>query len=101
MKLNIILVQPNSTKFLKVVGFKLLFWKNRLEKVHGDGIEIEQYAGDNISVTNDTIYGVQFDETEISDILTKIGFIDLKFILNHGISRRHFVHHLVIARKPS
>lgn len=85
-------------RVLKNGGFFMaLFWKNKLDKEY-DGVDSGQYRGNNVTNTNDTIIGVQFNENEIKEMLTKLGFIDVRFINNHKIGRRHFLHHLVIAR---
>ena len=74
-----------------------LFWKDKLDREY-EGVDSGQYIGNNVTNTNDTIYGVQFNENEIKEMLTKLGFIDLRFIHDHKIGRRHFLHHLVIAK---
>ena len=85
-------------RVLKTGGFFMaLFWKDKLDREY-EGVDSGQYTGNNVANTNDTIYGVQFNENEIKEMLTKLGFIDLRFIHDHKIGRRHFLHHLVIAK---
>ena len=85
-------------RVLKNGGFFMaLFWKNKLDKEY-DGVDPQRYRGDNVPDTNDTLLGVQFNEKEIEEMLTKLGFVDVRFIHNHQIGRGHFAHHLVIAK---
>jgi len=55
--------------------------------------------GENKDVSNDIIYGVKFEQSEINDLLNRIGFIDMKFIPNR-LCRSPFLHDMVIAKKP-
>lgn len=92
-------------RILKKGGYFMgLFWKNMIDKdlikIEINKIQIDAYDGENVSITNDTIYGVQFNEAEIYDMLKDIGFVDIKFISN-SLGKSPFLHHLVVSRKPN
>ena len=88
-----------SFRVLKDGGyFMALFWKNKLDREYA-GIQDDLYTGESVPITNDTIYGIQFSESEIHDMLKEIGFIDIKLIPN-TMGKGNRYHHLVVAKKP-
>jgi len=73
--------------------FMALFWKNKLEKSVLEKLKLNKlklkkppviiyeylYTGMKIDNTNDTTWGVQFDQNEITTMLSKIGFKNFHF----------------------
>jgi ubiquinone/menaquinone biosynthesis C-methylase UbiE len=75
--------------------FMAYFWKNKVDEPGYKNDKL--YREDDVAVTNDTIFGVQYTQPEIKNMLTNIGFTDLHFIddpLLDGI-----IHHIVLVTK--